>query len=953
MYYQNVRGLRTKLDDLHFNSTSSGYNVLAFTETWLIPSISDAELGCGNFSVFRRDRFSQSDSSRSGGGVLIAVSSSFSSIILPLPNTDVEQLAIFVSPPLKYILVCSYVNPGSHIDVYLKHVTNIRSIMETYPDVPLCILGDFNLPDVEWLHNDYSSEDPPFTALSSKSRLICNELIGLGLSQFNFIKNHLNRTLDLVFMSLDSVGACNPPIAHIIHPDSHHPPIEVTIRNPSYSVQSPNNSLPSHIYRLNFNRADYNAMNSFLGNINWSSWIDSSTDLSVAYSSFISILRLAIDLFTPRTLVHPTSRPKWHNRSYRNLLNAKSNAHKRWKKSQSTSDRKLFLQLRKECYFLGKFLRREYFDGLEASINADPKQFWSAFNSRRSAPNHTPLCSYQSTEASSLEECSNLFASFFQSSFEPQLNDPHLNLPNLPVLSIPPLVIDPASLKRAIDSLKPSTSPGPDGIPPLLVKRCPALFEPILTLAIRSVQEGTFFDEGKVAHIIPIFKKGSRTMVENYRPIAKLSVIPKLIEGLVASHLQTSLTGQINQFQHGFIRRRSTVTNLASFCQVASDALDNNSQLDVLYVDLAKAFDKVDHTRLILKLKKLGLPDSLTRWISSFLSSWSYRVKLSHFLSNPFSPTSGVPQGTHLGPILFILFTLDLPLCLRFCVALSFADDTKIFRQVSSLADTTLIQLDINSFVDWCASNGLHINTTKSHIMSIHNRSDPIISSYFINGSPLSRVDSIKDLGVTYNNKMDFSPHIHDICSRSFRILGCIKRSACLFSNPISMVRLFNALVRSLLEHASSVWNPYLVKHISLLESIQRNFTRFTFIKFNLSAPDSNIPSYHQRCEALNLQLLADRRAIFDALFVRGVAIEEIDSSFLLQFITPRTHEYPHRRFRPLMEAHHRTNRSQNAPIARCTHTLNTFFDNSFINPFNCSRKSFIEHCRGSTDSSH
>lgn len=950
MYYQNVRGLRTKLDDLHFNSTFSNYDILALTETWLIPSISDAELGCDSFTIYRRDRFSHSESTRSGGGILVAVSSAYISHIIPLPATDVEQLAVFISAPYKIILVCSYVTPASHSDVYIQHLNNIRCITERYSNIPICYLGDFNLPDVEWSLSADSPDEAPFISCSAKSRLICNDIISLGLAQTNHLKNILGRTLDLIFLSPEVVGACNPPISHIIHPDSHHPPIELIIHN------LPRLPLPHTTFlirRSDFNKADYDLINAYLGNINWSSWIMDTDDLSAAYNSFITILRLAIDLFVPITSIRPASKPKWHNKSYQRLLNAKSNAHKRWKKSYSPSDRNFYLQLRRECNLLGKFLRRQYFAKVEASINSDPSNFWRVVNSRRTASNAIPLCSYQSTKASSTEECAQLFANFFNSSYEPPISHPSVNIPILPALNVPPLVVDSLSVKKAIDNLKSSPIPGPDGIPTLLIKRCPALIEPIQLLANRSFREGTFFNEGKVAHIIPIFKKGNHSMVENYRPIAKLSAIPKLIEGLVASHLQVSLSGQIDPFQHGFVRRRSTATNLASFCQVASDALEDDNQLDVLFIDFAKAFDKVDHTRLVLKLEKIGLAESLTRWVSSFLSSWTYRVKIHNYTSQSFSPSSGVPQGTHLGPILFIIFTLDLPLCLNFCKALSFADDTKIFSKISSVLDTDSFQRDIDSFVNWCSSNGLHLNSSKCHIMTIHKGSSPIIAPYHMFNAPLVRVESVKDLGVSYNDKLDFSPHIQDICSRAFRLLGFIKRNAGLFSNYLSVCRLFTSLIRSLLEFSSCVWNPYIDKHISLIESIQRNFTRFVFNKYHLINPNGDRPSYSQRCVILNLQLLSDRRAIADALFIRGILLDEIDSIFLRSIISLRNPEYPLRHFRPINEISHRTNRALNAPVSRCTRQFNLFFANNILDPLACSRDSFITHCRTSLSSSH
>lgn len=137
-------------------------------------------------------------------------------------------MAVLVSYPSKFLLVCSYITPASPIELYHQHLANIRTLIDKYQDIPLCFLGDLNLPDVDWNPSYDPTLDSPFVSHTNKSRTICNEILDLGLFQTNFVKNSLNRTLDLVFFPFDRMGECRTPIAHLLPPDCHHPPSRST-----------------------------------------------------------------------------------------------------------------------------------------------------------------------------------------------------------------------------------------------------------------------------------------------------------------------------------------------------------------------------------------------------------------------------------------------------------------------------------------------------------------------------------------------------------------------------------------------------------------------------------------------------------------------------------------------------------------------------------------------------
>ena len=200
-----------------------------------------------------------------------------------------------------------------------------------------------------------------------------------------------------------------------------------------------------------------------------------------------------------------------------------------------------------------------------------------------------------------------------------------------------------------------------------------------------SLEEGIVPLEWKEANIIPLFKKGSRNKSENYRPVSLTSVICKLLERLIKDHFLVK-NKLINPSQHGFLKARSCLTNMLCFLEDVTKWLDEGSPVDIIYLDLKKAFDKVPHQRLLLKLKAHGIGNGMINWIEKWLIGRRQRVVVDGEVSNWKAVLSGVPQGSVLGPILFLIYINDLDDDITSKV-LKFADDTKVFRKIKSDAD--------------------------------------------------------------------------------------------------------------------------------------------------------------------------------------------------------------------------------------------------------------------------
>jgi len=265
-------------------------------------------------------------------------------------------------------------------------------------------------------------------------------------------------------------------------------------------------------------------------------------------------------------------------------------------------------------------------------------------------------------------------------------------------------VFEPEIVLEKLRQLKSDKSPGPDGMHPLLLNRCAEVVaEPLAYIFQKSFDTGQVPTDWKSANVAPIFKKGSRTDPGNYRPVSLTSVPSKVMESIIrddtVSFLESSK--KLNRYQHGFTRKRSCLTNLLESLEVWTQALDEGYGVDVIFLDYRKAFDSVPHKRLREKLRTFGLNEKLVAWTAEFLKDRKMRVRVNGSFSNWAEVFSGVPQGSVLGPLLFLLFVNDLPNVIKSHIRM-FADDTKIWRTIKDDTDSIWLQQDLDNMESWC-----------------------------------------------------------------------------------------------------------------------------------------------------------------------------------------------------------------------------------------------------------
>jgi hypothetical protein len=378
--------------------------------------------------------------------------------------------------------------------------------------------------------------------------------------------------------------------------------------------------------------------------------------------------------------------------------------------------------------------------------------------------------------------------------------------------------------------MKPKHSSGPDGVPPYILKQAgPTLISVLTFIFDLAIQSKKIPEIWKTTRITPIFKKGDSTDVVNYRPIAVLSSPAKLFEMILHREIFNSCKHVLVDEQHGFRPGRSTVTNLLCFSDYVVKSLDQGIQVDVNYNDFEKAFDRVDHSVLLNKLHHIGFSSQLLDLFRNYFQDRKQYVAYGTERSVDFTATSGVPQGSNLGPLLFSLFVNDIGRGILHSRFLLFADDLKIFKSIRHLEDAHELQQDINAVVEWSKTNNLPFSVSKCSVMTYSRARQPFVYNYKMADLCLTRINRVRDLGIIYTQDYRFREHVVDITERAYRVLGFVLRHSRAFKSIQTVQILYQSLVRSILESGSIIWDPGESSYILMLERVQKRFLRWLY----------------------------------------------------------------------------------------------------------------------------
>lgn len=822
-----------KLYDLYFLLRCCKYHILLLSETWMHSELPDSILTDSlPFTVFRGDRLAQR-----GGGVAILVDNAISSsLVVQYSKAQCEGLVIDIYPNTSFSFAFSairliniYRSPSCGVENTKDLCSFITShVTEVFPTI-LC--GDMNLPKIDW-----ANLTAPNTC--SMSLAFLNMTCDNNLKQLVLSPTRLQNTLDCLLCNSNIIKDCivRPPFS-----TSDHASIYFEIRDRAKRIITSTSS------SLDWKKADWEIINSDLFSIDWTYMLSNLT-IDESVDKLTNIIQFIMDNRIPKNKnvkTHLKYPPKM-----RRLYSFLQRSNKR--NPLSITSLRTSKKLHKE---LVKFeVLRE--DKLKFPRNY--KVFFRTISNRIKSNTSIPALIVNNKPTTIPFEQATHFAEYFDKLQPLPISGPlQISRPNFHLDHIND--ISPFEVNSILKRIAPKLNSSPDFIPSRLLKNClDSLAIPLSIIFTNSLTLGHYPLAWKKGIIKPVHKKGPHSQIENYRPITMVcsmsKVFEKLIFNITYQYLETN--GILHPKQHGFRRRRSTVTSLVEAHSIYLTLQNKKIDFDICLVDFSRAFDSVNIRFLVHKLEKVGITGNLLYLIRSFLTSRSSKVSIGDTLSGPKVYNSGVPQGSCLGPLLFSIFINDIMEHIEPDVhGFLYADDLKIFSK-----NRDSLQKSLDSISDYSLTWGLVISTQKCFIMHCGPRNPKV--TYNLEDNIIPTTSLVKDLGITFQEDITFSKHIELTSLKSQKCINMIFRAFKTKSIEV-LLRIYTTYIRPLIEYGSEVWSPVTIGLVNCIEKVQRSFTRRLLQRAGLPKM-----SYVARLNFLSISSLEYRRNVADLVFI-------------------------------------------------------------------------------------
>ena len=863
---------------------------IAVTETWLQPHISDAQVQIENFSVLRSDRLN-----RTGGGVAL-----YSHINYPATSTrtfdDGTCEGIFTKfPTVKMCIFVLYRPPSASKESFGCLLQFIERCVteETDDTYQLSITGDLNFPFINWENASIDRGSSTDSQQSASSFL--NITNRLRMAQYITQPTRGNNILDIFSSNNESlVKFFSTEYTSL----SDHRLVRICLDLSESLKPSPCLNVPLEGFAsLDFNRADFENLNRAIAQVDWRSLQDicSNDQFPILFS--MTLFQLC-EIYVPKKKSR-SGKPKKVNA----LRRQRKRINKQLERAKRARNARLINSLDRQVSLLTYKIKEAYMHHRDndekraiSKIKLNPKAFYAFAKSKSSVRSRiTMMRDKQGDLVTQPKLIANALQTQFSSVYStPQspVKDPEFPVPDIQhEFTDSMLSFTEEDFISAIKEIGSNSAPGPDDIPAVLLKNCAApLSVPLFLIWSSSFSLGQVPECYRTSIVCPIHKKGDKVSPENYRPISLTSHVIKTFERIIRNKMVHYLETNniLSKNQHGFRSGRSTLSQLLSHINDIITGLCNEEDTDSIYLDYEKAFDKVDHNLLIAKLKRYKFHPQIVSWISSFLSCRSQTVLIGNERSFSARVKSGVPQGTVLGPILFLVFINDLENVVGTSTVRFFADDTRISHQIRESSHHDQLQVDLNNILKWSSENNMRLHEQKFELL-VHEANPrntlhqlPFSSeqwSYVVSDEvQLAPTDCLRDLGLQVTNDLSWSTHIQSILKKG-RSVSAWVLSVFKARDRLTMLTLYKSLVRSTIEYCCPIWHPSKISDIDAIEDIQRDFTR------NISGYQQL--TYWQRLKRLGLMSLQRRRERFIILNMWKILHEKMPNDLNVQFRPP------------------------------------------------------------------
>ena len=837
-----------KMSELHERVIVDDYEVIGIVETWATESVNDAELSIEGYNMFRKDRGIR------GGGLILYIKNNIRARVNGELTTSefAESLWCDVEVDHQRLLIgLCYRSPTSTIENDEKLLSVMEKAVSRIAAHHILIMGDFNFPEIDYASERVSSRDTePPAMFFFKTQELC--LFQHVNDATRIRQNQTPTKLDYIFTEEEN----------LIDMINYEVPLgksDHVVLTWKLLLATP--SVPSNQAKYNYHKGDYWSIQSSLQMIQWKDRWEGKT-VKEMWTDFTEVLREAVDLHIPLKKDGKRRRNRLSKQTRRKI---RERCQAWWKYCQYRSGRNFekYKQLRNEVNRAIRMEEDEKRKQILAGFKNNPKKFYGYMRSKQTVKDNVTALRKDDGELTTTDqETVDLLSAYFQEVYTVE------DVIKLPVVTEKDfdwkdsdLNFDEMTVMEKLQKLNPDKSPGSDGIHPMLLKECASvLAKPLSLLFQQSFDTGILPGDWKTANIVPIFKKGDRTDKANYRPVSLTSVPCKIMESIIKEKLMKFLESNdlLCKEQHGFRSGRSCLTNLLGTLENWTKALDEGYGLDVVYLDYRKAFDSVPHRRLIEKLKTFGIKGKLLHWLDNFLTSRTMKVGLRGTFSELLEVLSGVPQGSVLGPLLFLLYVNELPSWIK-CDMKMFADDTKLWCRITKDTDSVVLHDDLDSLQSWSDTWQLKFNADKCKVMHIgHSFQTKYYMGEDSATKELKTVQQERDLGVVVTSDLKSSSQCLKSAATARRVIAMIRRT---FRNmDIADFRLiYKTYIRPHLEFCIQAWSPHFVKDINVLENVQRAATNLV--------PMLRKYSYPVRLQKIGITSLVERR-------VRGDMIE-------------------------------------------------------------------------------
>ena len=854
---------------------------IGITESWLKGYISDAQIDIPHYTPYRSDR-----PKRNHGGTLLYVHNSY--IVTDHQSYGDEHCncSILTIDDIKSITAAIYRPPDCSVASFQKILRKTQEYLDAASEqnLDIYITGDFNLPNISWPDGSIDS------SLGNRGKDSATALI--EFMDKNFLSQVVNcptrgkNTLDLILTNrVDYI--CEVESSETCLSD--HNIVSATLgfdarRNQSYANRVKETEAFS-FYNLNLHDADLDAISSKLSEYDWATLHKEMSEDDKDGSEYAELVRkLTLQACYDHT---PTKKPppppnkrKQVNRDRRILYRRKRKLRARLRCLQNVNPSLPAINGLRDtinllAYDIQQSIKHDIAEKERRAVErvkSNPSFFFSYC--KRFSKLKTNIGPLRDKVSKTLHHDPEDMANILQTQYTSVFSDPDAPTKKNTTpkgtstkSQLSNITFERKDIIDAIDEIKVDSATSDGEIPARILKGCKEpLSHALYILWKKSMETSLIPPCYKEQSITPIHKKGSKTDPGNYRPVSLTSHVIKVFERVVRKRLVDYLESNnlISSKQHGFRKGRSCLTQLLQHMDFILDNYQDDAETDVIYLDYAKAFDKVDHELLLVKLRFYGIQGELFDWIEQFLLDRMQKVVVDGKKSRSAPVLSGVPQGTVLGPILFLLYVNDLEAVISHSNMGCFADDTRMSKKITTSSDCDLLQSDLNNVVQWSIDNNMELHEDKFELLVYKLPSNkklaedlPFIKEFqktnykTPNGNTIGQSHTVRDLGVHLSDDLSWSPHIGVMVDKAKQVaswvLGVFKdRSSTV------MLQLYKSLIRSRLEYNSPLWSPSKIGDIQKIEAIQRYFTRQI-----IGMRDS---SYWERMEKLNLMSLQRRR---------------------------------------------------------------------------------------------